>query len=158
MDADGRGWSWKLAAVGRPRKLPWQLPRTSADVRGDWPVAVTMAADSRRNCNDSFRGTRRGKCRGLPWVTMVGTTDCATDRTAARAVATTVAFCCGSAMSCGTCRGNPRISTVVRGSTLRKFHGHRRGPPPRSQIMCIRAKKIKITRANETRKREHHRV
>ena len=58
---------------------------------------------------------------------MVGTTGCATDRTAARAIATTVAFFRGSAMSCGTCRGNPRISTVARGNThgsSRKFGVH----------------------------------
>ena len=38
------------------------------------------------------RGNRRGNCRGLPWIAMVGTTEFATNRTAACAVATTVVF------------------------------------------------------------------
>ena len=37
-------------------------------------------------------GNDRVNCHGLPWVAMVGATEFATDRTAARAVATTVAF------------------------------------------------------------------
>ena len=51
-------------------------------------------------------------------------------------------ICRGSAMSRGPCRGNPRISTVARGNTHgspRKCRGYCRGPPPKSQIMCIRA-------------------
>ena len=86
MAADGRGWPRIVvfAAVGRPRKLPWQLPWTSADFCGDCRVSVAMAADGRGNC--------RGNCRGLPWVAMIGTTDFATDRTTARAVASSVAF------------------------------------------------------------------
>ena len=51
-----------------------------------------MAADGRGNRLCSFRGKCRGHCRGLPWVAMVGTTEVATGRTAARAVATSVAF------------------------------------------------------------------
>ena len=70
----------EIAAVGRPWKLPWQLPRASADFRGDCRVAVAVAADARGNCHE------------LPWVAILATTECATDRTAARAVATTVAF------------------------------------------------------------------
>ena len=72
-------------------------------------IAVAIAADFRGNCCVSegsrgngrgwpwkllwfdVRGNCRGNCRGLPWVAMVGTTEFATDRTAARAVATTVA-------------------------------------------------------------------
>ena len=79
----------------------------------------------------------------LPWVAMVGTTEVATDRTAARAMATTVALAVEAPCtmeSRGPCRGNPRISTVARGKTHgrpRKCHGHCRGPPPKSQIMCI---------------------
>ena len=87
MAADGRGWPWSFAAVGRPRELPWQLPRTSADFRGD-----CRDAQGRGNCHGRFRENCRGDCRGLPWVAMVGSTDVATDRTAARAVATTMVF------------------------------------------------------------------
>ena len=56
----------------------------------------------------------------LPWVAMVGTTEVATDRTAARAMATTVAFAVEAPCtmeSSGPCRGNPRISKVARGKT-----------------------------------------
>ena len=62
----------------------------------------------------------------------------------ARAVATTVALAVEApcAMeSRGPCRVNPRISTVARGKTHgrpRKYRGHCPGPPPKSQIMCIR--------------------
>ena len=82
----------EIAAVGRPWKLPWKLPRSSAEFRGDCRVSVAMAADGRRNCHGSVHGNCGGSCRGLPWVVMVGTTECATVRTAAHAVATTVAF------------------------------------------------------------------
>ena len=83
MAADGRGrprMAVEIAAVGRQRKLPGQLPRTSAEFRGDCRVAVAIAADG------------RGNCRGLLWVAMIGKTEFTTDRTAARAVATAVAF------------------------------------------------------------------
>ena len=79
----------------------------------------------------------------LPWVAMFDTTEVATDRTAARAMAATVALAVEAPCtmeSRGPCRGNPRISTVARGKTHgrpRKCHGHCRGPPPKSQIMCI---------------------
>ena len=79
----------------------------------------------------------------LPSVAMDGTTEIASDRTAARAMATTVALAVEAPCtmeSRGPCRGNPRISTVVRGKTHgkpRKCHGNCRGPPPKSQIMCI---------------------
>ena len=82
----------EIAAVGRPRKLPWQLPRTSADFRGDCRIAVAMCADGPGNCHGSFSVNCHGNCRVLPSVAVVGTTECATDRTAARAVATTEAF------------------------------------------------------------------
>ena len=81
----------------------------------------------------------------LPWVAMVGTTEVATDRTAARAMATSVALAVEAPCtieSRGPCRGNPRISTAARGKTHgrpRKCHGHCGGPPPKSSIMCIRA-------------------
>ena len=61
------------------------------DFRGDCRVAVAMAMDGRGNCHGSFRNCR-GNCRGLAWVVMVGTMEFAKDRTAARDVATTVAF------------------------------------------------------------------
>ena len=79
----------------------------------------------------------------LPWVAMVGTTEVATDRTAARAMATTVALAVEAPCtmeSRGPCRGNPRISTVARGKThgrSRKCHGHCRGHPQKGPIMCI---------------------
>ena len=82
----------EIAAVGRPWKLPWQLPRTFADFCGDCRVSVAMAAVGRGNCHDSSRGNSRGNCCGLPWVAMTGTTECATDRTTARAMAILVAF------------------------------------------------------------------
>ena len=79
----------------------------------------------------------------LPLVAVVDTTEIATDRTAARPMATTVALAVEAPCtmeSRGPCRGNPRISTVARGKThgrSRKCHGHCRGPPPKSKIMCI---------------------
>ena len=80
----------------------------------------------------------------LPWVAMAGPTEVATDGTAARAVATTVALAVEAPCTMESlypCRRNPRISTVALGRTNvrpRKCRGHRRGPPPKSQIMCIR--------------------
>ena len=56
----------------------------------------------------------------LPWVAMVGITEVATGRTAARAMATTVALAVEAPCtmeSRGPCRGNPRISPVARGKT-----------------------------------------
>ena len=56
----------------------------------------------------------------LPWVAMVGTTEVATDRTAARAIATTVALTVEAPCKIetrGSYRGNPRSSTVARGKT-----------------------------------------
>ena len=79
----------------------------------------------------------------LPWVAMVGTTEVASDRTAARAMATTVALAVEAPCtmeSRGPCRENPRMSTVARGKTHgrpRKCHGHCGGPPPKSQIIYI---------------------
>ena len=79
----------------------------------------------------------------LPWDAMTGPTKVSTERTAARAMATTVALAVEAPCtteSRGPCRGNPRISTVARAKTHarpRECHGHCRGPPPRSQIMCI---------------------
>ena len=114
MVPDDRGWPWKLletAEVGRPRKQPWQMPRTSADFRGWYGV-----------CHGQNRGTCRGHSCGI---------------------------CCRSAMSRGTCRRNPRISTVARCNThrcSRKFRGHCRGPLRKSQIMCIRAVRAPVAR------------
>ena len=77
------------------------------------------------------------------WVAMVGTTEVATERTAARAMPTTVALAVEAPciMECsGACRENPQISTEARGKTHgrpRKCHGYSRGPPPNIQIMCI---------------------
>ena len=125
----------EIAAVGRPRKLLWQLPRNSAECRGDCRLAVALAADGRGI--STAVSYCRGNCRGRPWVVMVGTTEFATDKTAARAVANNRSFCRGSAMS----PWNLRISTVARSNTHgspRKFRGHCRGPSPKSQIMCIR--------------------
>ena len=71
---NGRGrspMSVDIASVGRPPKLPWQLPRISVDFRGYCRVAVAMTADGRGNFRDN--------CRGLSRVAMVGTTEFATD-------------------------------------------------------------------------------
>ena len=68
----------------------------------------------------------------LLWVAMVGTTEIATDRTAARAMATTVALAVEAPCtmeSRGPCRGKTH-------GRPRKCHGYCRGPP-KSQIMCI---------------------
>ena len=72
---------------------------------------------------------------------MVGITTTATDRAAARAVDTTVAFTVkmSSAVALAVeTRGIPRISTVARGDpngSPRNFRGHCRGPPRKRQIM-----------------------
>ena len=95
MTADSRGLPWNLLSLevrGSPRKQPCKLLQTSADIRGDCRVAVAMAAYVRGNFHGSFRGNFRGNGRGLTWVGMVGTTEFATDRAAARAVDTTVVF------------------------------------------------------------------
>ena len=114
----------EIASIERPRKLPWHLPRTSADFRGDCRVAVAMAADGRGNCHGSFRG--------FPCVAMVGTTEFATGRTAATCRGCNRGIRRGSVMTRGTC------STVVNThGSPRKFCGQCRGPPPKSQIMCI---------------------
>ena len=86
MAGDGRGLPWnflRLEIRVSPRKQPWKLPQNSADVRGDCRVAVAMTTDV---------GKFRGNCRELLWVAMFGTTEFATDRAAARAVDTPVAF------------------------------------------------------------------
>ena len=109
---------------GAPRQCPWASTAAAIDVEVamEYSMAVTVI---------------------LPWVAMVGTTEVDTDGTAARAMATTVALAVEAPCtmeSRGPCRGNPRISTVARGKTHgrpRKCHGHCRGPPPKSQIMCI---------------------
>ena len=122
----------EIASIGRPWQLPWQLPRTSADFRGDCRVAVEMAADGRGNCH--------GSVHGFPLVAMVCTTEFATERTAVTCRGHNRGICRGSTMTRGTCRENPRISTVVRANTHgspRKFRGQCHGPPPKSQIMCI---------------------
>ena len=124
LQGNCRRLTWQFNCRG----LAWQLPRIE-DYRG-WPWKL-LWFDVRGNC--------RGNCRGLPWVAMLGTTEFATDRTAARAVANR-GICRESAMSRGPCRGNPRISTVARGNTYvspRTCRGLCREPPPKSQIMCI---------------------
>ena len=65
---------------------------SATDFLGDCRVAVAMASEGRGNGHESFRRNCRGNCRGLPWVTVVGTTEVATDIVAARAVAIAVAF------------------------------------------------------------------
>ena len=72
----------EIAAVGPAETAE----ENSADFRGHCRDAVAMAADGRGS------GNCRVNCRGLSYVAMVGTTEFATDRTAARAIATTVVF------------------------------------------------------------------
>ena len=113
----------EIAAVGRPRKLPWKLPWTSADFRGDCRVAIgnrrgwpwklprqfarTLPWQLLRNavgCHGWYdgvcHGQNRGTCRGHNRGTYRG-----------------------SAMRCGTCRGNPWIRTVARGNTHGQVDG-----------------------------------
>ena len=79
----------------------------------------------------------------LRWVDMVGTTEVTTEKSAVRAMPTTVALAVEAPCmmeSSGACCGNPRISTESRGKIHgrpRNCHGHSRGPPPKLQIMCI---------------------
>ena len=104
----------------------------AADFRGDCRVAVAMAAGG--------RGNRHGSFRGFPWGAMVGTTEFATERTVDTCRGHNRGICRGMAMTRGTCRENARSSTVVRANTHgspRKFRGQCRGPPPKSQILCI---------------------
>ena len=131
MAADGRGWPWKLLwfnvrgnCRGTCRGLPWQLPRIGG-LRWQWP---RIAADGRGNCcgltSAEITVAIAADFRGLRWLVP-------------RSLPRTE-----PAMSRGPCRGHPRISTVARGNTHgspRKCRGHCRGPPPKSQIMCIRA-------------------
>ena len=120
----------EIASIGRPRKLPRQLPRTSVVIAA---LSWQISADGRGNCHGSFRG--------FQWVAIVGTMEFATGRTAATCRGHNRGICRGSAMTRCTCRENPRISTVVRGNTHRnprEFRGQCHGPPPKSQIMCIR--------------------
>ena len=122
----------EIASIERRRKLPWQWPRTSADFRGDCRVALAMAADCRGNCHGIFPGS--------PWVAMVGTTEFSTERTATTCRGYNRGICRGSAMTRGTCREDPRTSTVVRANTHvspRNFRGQCCGPMPKSQVMCI---------------------
>ena len=129
----------EIAAVGRPRKLPRQLPRNSADFRGDCRVAVAMAADGRGNYHPWQLPRTSVRCHG-------GTTEFATDRTVVRAVATTVAFAAEVPWAVET-RGFPRYPvatpTEVHGSP-RKFRSHCRGPPPKSHTMCIRERRAGV--------------
>ena len=118
---------------------------STASTHGIPRQAAVQRKDPRQCPRDGGgHGIRRGSCRGTSvLVAMVGTTEVATDRTAARAMATTVALAVEAPCtteSRGPCRGNPPISTVARGKTHgrpRKCHGHCRGPPPKYQIMCI---------------------
>ena len=108
---------------GIRRWLPWIAAAIDVEVAMEYAVAVSVV---------------------LPWVTMAGPTEVATDTTTARAMAATVALAVEAPCtmeSRGPCGGNPRISTVDRGKTHgrpRKCHGHCRGPPQKSQIMRIR--------------------
>ena len=134
LDADGRGWPWKLLLLnvcgicsGNCRGLPRNSVVIAALPR-QWP-RVVMKIDTAVSAD--FRGfpwfVRRSLPRKEPRL---------------RAVATTVnrGISRGSAMTRGTCREIPRISTVVRANTHgspRKPRGQCRGPPLKSQIMCI---------------------
>ena len=136
MTADGCGWPWnflRLNVRGNCRRNCLGIRRTSvviaADFRGDCRVAMAMAADSCGNCHGSFRGNCRDDGRGLPWVDMVGTTEFATGRTTARAVATTVAFSVEAPRAVALA---VETRGLARGNTHRspqKFRGHCRGPP-----------------------------
>ena len=127
MAADGPGWPWKLLRLdvcgnwlGNCRGLPrtsvviaamlWQWPRMAVEIA---TAAVAIAAD--------FSWLPRTEPRHVP---------CGHNHCIFR----------GSAMSRGTCREHPRISTVACGNTHgnpRKFRGHCRGPQPKSKKMCI---------------------
>ena len=118
--------------------LPWQWPRTTVNGRGSccgWTsekTAVAIAAD--------FRGLPwclpryRGNCRGWPWQLPRTSVSCHGwyDGVCHRENRSTGSghnrgICRGIAMSCGTCRGNPRISTLASGNTggsSRNFRGH----------------------------------
>ena len=131
MAPDDRGRMCELMS-GRPRRRPWQFSRTSAYFRGDLLVLEGCCGNDRgcprklpRQCSPKLPrkfpptsvgchgwydgvsdGHNRGHCRGY-------TSD----------------IFRGLAMNQGTCRGNPRISTVAHGKTYgipRKFHSHRR--------------------------------
>ena len=116
---------------GGPWHEPWQFPRQS-------PRQVPTTYHGRPWHNGKTHGNAYGMevvmeyAVVLPWVAMVGTTEVATDRTAARAIATTVALAVEALCtmeSRGPCRGNSRVSTVARGSLKthgrpRKCHGH----------------------------------
>ena len=134
----------EIPLAGRSRKMSWKLPHYFADFRCDCRVAVATAAEVRGNGN----GSR---------VAMVDTTEFATDRTAACAVAKPWHLP-WSAMIRGTCRGNPWISTVARGNTRgspRKCRGHCREPQAKSQIMCTHAP---LLRKQPTQKIDAHDV
>ena len=76
--------------------------------------------------------------RGLRWLIP---RRFATERTAARAMATTVALAVEAPCtmeSCGSCRGISRIPTITRGKTHgrpRELCGHCRGPPLKSRTL-----------------------
>ena len=155
----GLPWQWprtavdgrrKFAAFGRPRKLPWQLPRlprTSVAIAAlpwKWPrmaVEITTAVPRKKPwqltwtsvgcygwydgvCHGQNRGTCRGHNRGI-----------------CRGCAMSLGTGRGNDMSRGACRGNPQIPPVARGNTHgspREFRSHCCGLPPRSPLMCIR--------------------
>ena len=85
-----------MAADGRGNFCGLRSAEISVVIATYRRIAVAMAAAGRgrpwKLLWFDVRGNYRGNCRGLPWVVMVGTTEFATDRTAARAVDTTVAF------------------------------------------------------------------
>ena len=63
MAADGRGWPWSFAAVGRPRELPWQLPRTSVVI-----AAMRMAVEIATADSVKTAVAIAADFRGLPWL------------------------------------------------------------------------------------------
>ena len=141
---------------GGPRHQPWQFPWHSPrqgpqqSPRQSPQQPTTSTHGIPRQAAVQRKDPRHGVAMEyavavavvLAWVAMVGTTEVATNRTAAGAMATTVALAVEAPCtmeSRGPCRGNPRISTVARGKTHgrpRKCHGHCRGSPPKSQTMC----------------------
>ena len=140
----------EIAAVGRPRKMPWKLPRISVVIAAlpwPWPrMAVEIAMKIATAVSEENAVANAADFRGLPWLARRSL-----PRTEPRRVPCghNRGICRGSAMSRVTCLGNPSISTVARGNThgsSRKFRGHCHGPPPKSQIVCIRGKNGRATR------------
>ena len=120
--AEHRGSPWQQFTWQSPRQGPRQSPRQS-------PRQPT-AYHGRPRYNGKTHGNAYGMEVAMEyavavdvvllWVAMVGTTEVATDRTAARVMATTVALDVEAPCtmeSRGPCRGHPRICTVARAKT-----------------------------------------